>query len=182
MEYINHMVGICVTEKGENVRLDIYCNQGRYMERKTLRYRKEESALCDAALYGLLKRRTGDAPQDCVKGGIEPSPSLKEKSELCRCLSKTYMMGKRIGPFWCFKGMLSGRLGQRRPLSALLYDTEYGQIVIAACGPEVKTWYLFEGEAGADIGKNGMDNGYILSIWGMGKVLQKFFFKTIVSY
>ncbi len=27
MEYINHMVGICVTEKGENVRLDIYCNQ-----------------------------------------------------------------------------------------------------------------------------------------------------------
>ena len=41
---------------------------------------------------------------------------------------------------------------------------------------------LFEGEAGADIGKNGMDNGYILSIWGMGKVLQKFFFKTIVSY
>ena len=90
MEYINHMVGICVTEKGENVRLDIYCNQGRYMERKTLRYRKEESALCDAALYGLLKRRTGDAPQDCVKGGIEPSPSLKEKSELCRCLSKTY--------------------------------------------------------------------------------------------
>ena len=81
MEYINHMVGICVTEKGENVRLDIYCNQGRYMERKTVRYRKEESALCDAALYGLLKRRTGDAPQDCK--GRNRAKSLSGKRAVC---------------------------------------------------------------------------------------------------
>ena len=177
MEYINHMVGICVTEKGENVRLDIYCNQGRYMERKTLRYRKEESALCDAALYGLLKRRTGDAPQDCVKGGIEPSPSLKEKSELCRCLSKNLYGGKAHRSLLVLQGNAFRQAGAEEAVISPLYDTEYGQIVIVACGPEVKTWYLFEGEAGADIGKNGMDNGYILSIWGMGKVLQKFSLK-----
>ena len=69
MEYINHMVGICVTEKGENVRMDIYWNQGRYMEKKTVKYRKEESALCDAALYGLLKRRTPYFQADERKDG-----------------------------------------------------------------------------------------------------------------
>ena len=83
--------------------------------------------------------------------------------------------GKAHRSLLVLQGNAFRQAGAEEAVISLLYDTEYGQIVIAACGPEVKTWYLFEGEAGADIGKNGMDNGYILSIWGMGKVLQKFF-------
>ena len=86
------------------------------------------------------------------------------------------MMGKRIGPFRCFRGILAGRLGQRnRPVSALLYDMECGQIMIVSYGPIIKTWYLFEGAVGVAAGR---DEGYILSILGSGKVLQKIVVKS----
>lgn len=181
MQYIERMVCIGVTEKKGNIRMDIYWDGAADMEKKTFRYRKEEAVLCDAALSGLLGRGMGRP--DCVKGGVKPSPFLEGKDGLCRCLSGTYMLGKRIGPFRCFTGSGPGGLRQRnRPVSALLYDMEYGQIVIVVRGPEIITWYLFEGRGRADVGTDGRTEEYTLSIHGKGKMLQKITARSIAGY
>ena len=181
MQYIERIVCIGVTERKGNIRMDIYWERAGDMEKKTVRYRKEEAALCDAALSGLLGRGIGGT--ECVKGGVKPSPFLEGKDGLCRCLSGTYMLGNRIGPFRCFTGSgLRGLLQRKRPVSALLYDMEYGQIVIVDRGPELKTWYLFEGRGRADVGTDERTEEYTLSIRGKGKMLQKITARLVAGY
>ena len=55
MQYIERIVCIGVTERKGNIRMDIYWERAGDMEKKTVRYRKEEAALCDAALSGVLR-------------------------------------------------------------------------------------------------------------------------------
>lgn len=181
MQYIDCIVCIGVTERKGNIRMDIYWEWAGDMKKKTVRYRKEEAALCDAALSGLLGRGIGGP--ECVKGGVKTSPFLEGKDGLYRCLSGTYMLGERIGPFQCFTGSgLRGLRQRNRPVYALLYDMEYGQIVIMVCGLQIKTWYLFDGRGRVDVGTDGRMGEYTLYIRGKGKMLQKITARFIADH
>ena len=113
MQFIDCIVCIGVTERKGNIRMDIYWEWAGDMKKKTVRYRKEEAALCDAALSGLLGRGIGGP--ECVKGGVKPSPFLEGKDGLYRCLSGTcknrVFPGQRQPSLFCEKAVCGRSAG-----------------------------------------------------------------------